>query len=105
MRKREKKVVEDTGKQKILEAKKIIKEQKKKIRLEKKAINKKKIAKFKKTKIGKLCFWLSDDRDSYSFSEMFGATMISLLLGAFACFSLFIIISGGRNYFKMAKQL
>ena len=95
----------DKSNQKILEAKKIIKEQKKKIKLEKKALNKKKRAEFKKTKLGKLCFWLSDDRDSYSFSEMFGVTIISLALGVFACFSVFTIISGGRNYFKMAKQL
>ena len=94
-----------TGNQKILEAKKIIREQKKKIKLEKKALWKKKRAKFKKTKLGKLCFWLSDDRDSYSFSEVFGVTIVSLVLGAFACFSVFMIVSGGRNYFKMAKQL
>ncbi|MBR7042550.1 MAG: S41 family peptidase [Bacilli bacterium] len=99
------KVVVDKSNQKILEAKKIIKEQQKKIKLEKRAIWKKKRANFKKTKLGKLCFWLSDDRDSYSFSEVFGVTIISLALGAFACFSVFMIVSGGRNYFKMAKQL
>ena len=97
--------ITDKKNQKILEAKKIIKEQKKKIKLEKQAIRKKKREDFKKTKLGKLCFWVSDDRDSYSFSEMFGVTILSLLLGVFACFSTFTIISGGRNYFKMAKQL
>ena len=97
--------ITDKKNQKILEAKKIIKEQKKKIKLEKQAIRKKKREDFKKTKLGKLCFWVSDDRDSYSFSEMFGVTILSLLLGIFACFSTFTIISGGRNYFKMAKQL
>ena len=97
--------ITDKKNQKILEDKKIIKEQKKKIKLEKQAIRKKKREDFKKTKLGKLCFWVSDDRDSYSFSEMFGVTILSLILGVFACFSTFTIISGGRNYFKMAKQL
>ena len=105
IKKKEKENIIDKSNQKILEAKKIIKEQKKKIKMEKKAISKKRRMQFKKTKLGKLCFWLSDDRDSYSFSEMFGVTIISLVLGAFACFSVFMIISGGRNYFKMAKQL
>ena len=105
MKNKGKKVVTDKSEQKILEAKKIIKEQRKKIKLERQAINKKKRKEFKKTKLGKLCFWLSDDKDSYSFSELFGVTIISLVLGAFACFSIFMIISGGRNYFKMAKQL
>ena len=105
MVKKKKITITDVNNQKIMEAKKVIKEQKEKIKLEKKAIWKKKRAKFKKTKLGKLCFWLSDDRDSYSFSEVFGVTIVSLILGAFACFSVFMIMSGGRNYFKMAKQL
>lgn len=105
MRKKETKKVVDKSNQKILEAKKIIEEQKKRIRKEKQAINKRKRMQFKKTKLGKLCFWLSDDRDSYSFSEMFGVTILSLVLGVFACFSVFMIIFGGRNYFKMAQKL
>ena len=104
MRKKNKKT-NDKSNQKILEARKIIKEQKKKIKLEKKNIRKKQKANFKKTKLGKICFLFSDDRNSYSFSEMFWVTIISLVLGVFACFSVFTIISGGRNYFKMAKQL
>ena len=100
-----KKLVADKSEQKILEAKKIIKQQKKKIKIEKKAINKKRRQQFKKTGLGKLCFWLSDDRDNYSFSDVFGVTIASIVLGAFACFSVFMIFSGGRNYFKMARQL
>ena len=105
MKKKDKKIITDKNQLKIIEAKKIIKEQKKKIQAEKKIINERKRKQFKKTKLGKLCFWLSDDRDNYSFSELFGVTIISLILGAFACFSVFMIISGGRNYFKIAKQL
>lgn len=95
----------DKSNEKILEAKKIIKEQRNKIKLEKQAINKKRIAKFKKTKFGRICLWFVDDKNSYTFSEVFGVTIVSLLLGAFACFSLFMIMSGGRNYFKVSKQL
>jgi len=94
---------------KILEAKRIIKEEKKKIKLEKKAIRKKKRENFKKTKIGKVLgkvfFLFSDDKNNYSFSEVFVITIVSLILGVFACFSVFTIFSGGRNYFKLSKDL
>ena len=105
MRKNNQKNLTDKNEQRIFEAKKIIKEQKKKIKLEKKAINKKKRKQFKKTGLGKLFFLFSDDRESYSFSEIFGVTIISLVIGAFACFSVLMVIFGGRNYFKMPKQL
>lgn len=110
MKKREKKMKElDKNIQKILEAKRIIKEEKKKIRLQKKNIRKRRIEKFKKTKLGrvfgKVFFFLDDKKDNYSFSELFGVTIVSLVLGFFVCFSAFTIISGGRNYFKMSKQL
>ena len=99
----------DKNNLKILEAKKIIKEEKKKIKIERKNIRKRKIEKFKKTKIGKifgkLFFFLDDERDNYSFSELFGVTIVSLVLGFFVCICVFTIITGGRNYFKMSKQL
>ena len=89
----------------IQESKRIIKEEKKKIKREKKILRKKKINKFKKTKIGKFIYTLSDDRNSYSFSELFIITIISLLVGAFSCFSIITIMSGGRNYLKLSKEL
>ena len=89
----------------IQESKRIIKEEKKKIMREKKILRKKKLNKFKKTKIGKFIYTLSDDRNSYSFSELFIITIISLLVGAFSCFSIITIMSGGRNYLKLSKEL
>ena len=89
----------------IQESKRIIKEEKKKIKREKKILRKKKLNKFKKTKIGKFIYTLSDDRNSYSFSELFIITSISLLVGAFSCFSIITIMSGGRNYLKLSKEL
>lgn len=89
----------------IQESKRIIKEEKKKIKREKKILRKKKLNKFKKTKIGKFIYTLSDDRNSYSFSELFIITIISLLVGAFSCFSIMTIMSGGRNYLKLSKEL
>ena len=89
----------------IKESKRIIKEEKKKIKREKKILRKKKLNKFKKTKIGKFIYTLSDDRNSYSFSELFIITIISLLVGAFSCFSIITIMSGGRNYLKLSKEL
>ena len=65
--------------------------------------NKKK--KFKKTKLGKLLFLFSNDKNNYSFSEVFGITIISLILGAFTCLSVLTIIFGGTNYFKLSKEL
>ena len=94
---------------KILESKRIIKEEKKKIKLEKKSIRKRKLEKFRKTRLGKILgkvfFIFNDERDSYSFSEVFAVTIVSLILGVFACFSLFTILFGGRNYLKMSKEL
>ena len=98
----------EKNKEKILEAKKIIEEQKKKIKKEKEDIKKRKFKQFKKTKfgkfLGKICFIFSDEKDNYSFSEVLSVTVVSILLGAFACFSVFMLLSGGRNYFKLSKK-
>ena len=98
----------EKNKENILEAKKIIEEQKKKIKSERASIKKKRFKQFKKTKfgkaLGKVCFLFSDEKDTYSFSEVMSVTIVSLLLGAFACFCVFVILSGGRNYFKMSKK-
>ena len=98
-----------TNEDKILELKKTIREEQKKIKREKKNLRKIKMANFKRTKFGKIVnkvfFFFSDERDSYSFSDLFGVTLISLVLGAFACFSILTILSGGRNYFKISKQI
>ena len=93
---------------KVLDLKKNIKEAKKKIREQKKIIRKEKIKEFKKSKFGKYIgkvLFIFSDKDYYTFSEMFAVTIISLIVGVFACFSVFTIVSGGRNYFKVSKQL
>lgn len=103
-----KKTSNDKSNKKILESKKIINEEKKKIKLEKKLIRKRKRSEFSKTIFGKVfgkIFFLFSDRDSYTFSEVFGITIFSLVLGAFACISVFAVFFGGRNYFKLSKEL
>ena len=90
---------------KILESKKVIREEKLKIKEEKRNIRKNRFNKFKNTKIGKLIFIFKDDKNSYSFSELFVVTLVSLVVGAFACLSVVTIFTGGRNYFKLSKEL
>lgn len=94
---------------KILESKRIIKEEKKKIKIEKRNIRKKKFSKLKDNVIykffNKIFSLLRNDRDTYSFSEVFVVTLVSLVVGAFACFSVFTVFTGGRNYFKLSKDL
>ena len=107
-----KKIMDNTDKKinkKILESKKIIKEEKEKIRIEKKNIRKQKLDKFKKTGIYKffarIVSLFKSDKDTYSFSEVFTITLVSLIVGAFACFSVLMIFFGGKNYFKLSKDL
>ena len=95
----------DNESKKILDSKQIIKKEKKKIRIQKKNIRKKKIKNLKKTKIGSVFSKFFLDGDSYSFSQVFVIVIISLALGSFACFSLFTILSHGRNYFKLGREL
>jgi len=94
---------------KISESKKKIREEKEKIRIEKRNIKKNKREKFNNSKfgmfLGKVVSFLKIDRDTYSFSEVFVITLLSLIIGAFACFSVFIVITGGRNYFVLSKDL
>ena len=105
---KEEKISKRTNK-KIVESKRIIKEEKKKIKIEKRNIRNKKYAKIKNTKVymffARIFSVFKTDRDTYSFSELFGVTLISLVVGAFACFSVFVVLSDGRNYLKISKDL
>ena len=65
-------------KNKIAESKKIIQEEREKIKLEKKEIKKKRNAYFKKTRLGKIMYLFSNDKNSYSFQEVFGITIVFL---------------------------
>ena len=86
--------ISKNSKDKILEAKKIIKQEKRKLR-------KRRIRNFKKSKLFSV---ISGNKDNYSFSEVFSVVLVSLVLGAFVCLTIFTIIFGGRNYFKLIKN-
>jgi len=100
---------ESVGNKQILESRRLIKEAKEKIKLEKKNIKNSKREEFKKTKfykfLNKHFSFVFGDKDTYSFSEVLAITLFSLVIGAFSCFSIFTIISGGRNYFKLSGEL
>lgn len=93
----------------ILKSKKIIKEEKNKIKLEKKNLRIKKRNSMKKTKfgkfLGKIFSIFSNKKNSYSFSEVFTITLFSIVLGIFACISIFTVFTGGRNYIKLSREL
>ena len=99
----------DKFNKRIFESRLKIKEEKKKIRLEKKKIKKQKYEKFKKTKIGRIFdrifSFVRVDRDTYTFAEVLVITICSLVVGVFACFSVFVVLSGGKNYFVLSKDL
>ena len=98
----------DNETKKILDSKQTIKKEKEKIKIQKKNIRKKKIKNFKRTKVGSVLgkvLFAFYERDNYSFSQVFVIVIISLVLGAFACLSLFTILSHGKNYFKLGKEL
>ena len=67
---------------KILESKKVIREEKLKIKEEKRNLRKNRFNKFKSTKIGKLIFIFKDDKNSYSFSELFVISNLRISTGS-----------------------
>lgn len=98
---------------KIIEAKRKIKEEKKKIKIERRLIRKRKRERFKKTKFGKTkvgrflakVFFVFSDKNTFNFQELFTTTIISLIMGFFTCLSIITIISGGKNVFKLSREL
>ncbi len=95
----------DNENKKINDSKEIIKKEREKIKIQRKNIRKKKIKNFKKTKFGSIFGCLLFEKDSYTFSQVFVIIIVSLLIGAFACFSLFTILSHGKNYFRLGREL
>ena len=98
----------DNESKKISDSKEIIKKEKEKIKVQKKNIRKKKIKNLKKTKLGSILgqiFFVFCEKDNYTFSQVFVIIIVSLLLGAFACFSLFTVLSHGKNYFRLGREL
>lgn len=94
---------------KILRSKKVIEEAKEKIKIEKKNIRERKKEEFKKTKfykfVKRVFSFVKFDRDTYSFSDVVVVTILSLIVGAFSCMSVFVVLSGGKNYFKLSREL
>lgn len=94
---------------KIIESRRLIKEAQETIKLEKINIKKSKREEFRKTKfykfIKKTFRFINFDRVTYSFTEVLVVTFLSLLVGAFSCFSVVIIVCGGKNYFQTSKEL
>lgn len=92
--------MEKTDKKKLeLDTK--FKKKKKKVKKSKIFFKIEKKGKKKKTKLGKFF----EIKDGYSFSEVFLVTIVSLVLGFFSCFSVLTILTGGRNYFKLSREL
>ena len=86
----------DKNNKKIEDNKRMIKEEKKKIKSLKRDIRNIKKNKFKKTKFGKFLKrttgFFSDERNTYSFSEVFVITLISLVLGVLVVAGLNMIV-------------
>lgn len=99
----------ESGNRKIFLLKKKVWKDKEKIKREKRNIRKVKKEKFKNTKVGNflnnIFSFFRIDKDTYTFSEVLIVTLISLVVGAFACFSVFMVMADGRNYFKLSKEL
>ena len=103
---RKEKKIKKIKNKKISESRRIIKEEKEKIKIEKRNIRNRKYAKIRNSRFGKIfSFLFIPDKESYSFSELFSVTVVSLFVGAVACFSVLTIFTGGRHYFKLSKDL
>ena len=87
---------------------KIIDEEKAKIKEAKKRIKEIKHENFKKSKFYKrtkrIIKFIISDKDNYTFSEVLVVTILSIILGAFACFSTISIICGSTKFIKMNKE-
>jgi len=88
-------------KNKIAEEKQKIKESKLKIK-EIKRENFKKSKFYKSTK--KVLKFIISDKDKYTFSEVLVVTILSIILGAFACFSAISILCGTTNFIKLSNE-
>ena len=89
---------------KILESMKIIEEEKKKIKIEKKNIRNKKIDKRRKFIVSKI-LRMDVDKDRYSSKEIVTLFVCSFLVGVFTSIVAITILTGGRNYFMLSRDL
>lgn len=93
---------------KIKKSKEIIKKEKSKIREEKKKLKQEKYKKFSSTKLGKLLkkIFLIKESDNYNSikSQIFSMIYFEVI-GAIICLIVLFVLSGGKNYFKLYKEL
>jgi len=96
------------SKNKDNKSQKIIDEEKAKIKEAKQRIKEIKQENFKKSKLYKrtrrIIKFIISDKDNYTFSEVLVVTILSIILGAFACFSTISIICGSTKFIKINKD-
>jgi len=95
-------------KNKDSKSQKIIEEEKIKIKAAKKRIKEIKNEKFKKTKLykqmNKIRKFVISDKDNYTFSEVLIVTILSIILGAFACYATASILCGSTKFINVSKE-
>lgn len=94
----------DKVNKKILESMKIIEEEKKKIKIEKKNIRDKKREKRRKFIVSKI-LRMDIDKDRYSSREIVTLFVCSFLVGIFTCIVAVFVLTGGRNYIMLSRDL
>ena len=93
---------------KIKKSKEIIKKEKTKIKEEKKKLKQEKYKKFSSTKFGKILkkLFLIKESDNYQSIKSQVFSMIYFeVIGAIICLIVLFVLSGGKNYFKLYKEL
>lgn len=85
-----------------------IKDSKKKLKLEKKKIRQERYRKFFSTKLGKIikkALFLNEKEEKPSLREQFFTALYYEFLGAIICLLILFVLSGGKNYFKLYREL
>ena len=85
-----------------------IKDSKKKLKLEKKKIKQERYRKFFSTKLGKIikkALFLNEKEEKPSLREQFFTALYYEFLGIIICLLILFVLSGGKNYFKLYREL
>lgn len=92
---------------KLKEEKKRLKEEKEKIKKEKKKLNNQKFSQTKLGNILKRIFFIKEEQESQSLTikNQVLSMLYFELVGALLCLIVLFILSGGKNYFKLYKEL
>ena len=93
----------------ILRSREKIKDAQNLIKDEKRKIKKKKNEKFKNSKFGSFIYkrfsFFNKKRESYSFVDILMTSFVSLTIGVFSFFAIFMIFFDGKNYFILSNEL